>query len=93
MKVFAKTISGNTTISLDVKPTDIIENVKTKIQEEAGIPSNIQRLFLGGEKDGEELKDENTLSNYCLCTMFHHGFILRFYNGNHKYLHRVISCI
>ena len=56
---FIKTISGKT-ITMDLVEKDTMENVKAKIRNKEGIPSNLQTLMF----EGKILEDNRTMEDY-----------------------------
>lgn len=61
MQIFVKTLTGKH-ITLEVEPTDRIEDIKQLIYEREGIPLVFQRLIFAGKV----LEDGNTLQDYSI---------------------------
>lgn len=59
MKIFVCTLTESI-ISLNVEPSDLVEDVKAKIQDKENIPADQQRLFY----NAYQLEDNRPLADY-----------------------------
>ena len=63
MQIFVRNTLNGKTISLEVFPSNTIENIKARVQRVEGIPPDQQLLFLFA---GKQLQGSHILSDYSL---------------------------
>ena len=72
MQIFVK-IPNGTIIAMEVEVSDRVENVKAKLQDKLGIPSNQQILICAGQ----QLQDGCTFSDYNIPNQFTIHLVVR----------------
>ena len=61
MQICVKTLTGKH-VTIEVEPTDLVEDIKAKVHDKEGTPPDQQRLMFAGRV----LEDGNTLQDYSI---------------------------
>ena len=77
-QIFISTLTGKT-VTIVVRKDDSVKNLKEKVQDREGIPSDQQRIVYAGK----ELLDHKTLSDYDISKDATLHLVLRLRGGYH----------